>query len=382
MNINDLVQRGGSKLEMTRAIIDWGFEREIPVPRSVFKYYGQPLDAVLKQVAPLQRPLIVRGSHPNDWEGFIDVIPTIKNVTTHQELEAAIKKIEDAMKQEDVKIHCQDWNQQYSPEAHILIQEQIPLYFIGSMVRHPHTGSLLLEYRDPGYYGLTEGVGGAVAFRRFGENPISVGEWISSMNEESLKGLCTMYEAFERSGLVSSDWTYQVEFGVTAERSIFFFQARVFKKKEPAKKFQVPTFYGQSIPFIVSSDGDDSCFGITPQEGIELDVFDAWPGDIERINPSFAFKEYGLLSGRKIETSVPINRRLGQMRLFCGGDNPHNWQSHAAYRLVKRAEYAMVVGVSDQVMVINEELLSKERFQATYISNGRESVLVPSKYLK
>lgn len=382
MNLERLIARGGSKLEITRAIIDWGFETEIPVPRSVYKYYGRPLDPLLKEIASFQRPLIVRGSHPNDWEGFIDVIPTIKDAMTQRDLEAAIRKIETAMKQEEVRIHCEDWGQPYTPEAHILIQEQVPCYYIGSIVRHPNTGSLLLEYTDPGYYGITDGVGGSVTFHRFGENPTQVGGWVSDIDEETLKKLCTMYEAFERSGIVSADWTYQMEFGVTAERSIFFFQARVFKKKEPAKTFKVPTFYGQKIPFIVSSNSEEASFGITPPEGIEFDVFDSHPEDIERVNPSFGDKAYGILSYRKVEAPLPLSARLGKMRLFCGGDNFHNWQSHAAYRLVKRAEYAMLVGVPDRVMVINDELLTEERFRATYISNGRESVLVPSKYLK
>src|SRR3989338_11113035 len=99
-----LIQRGGSKLEITRALLEAGID--MPIPRSTWKYYGQSLDSILPEFNKMKKPVIVRGSHPNDYHGFIDVIPTVRDVETVQELEIAIKRIEEEIESEDVKKHC------------------------------------------------------------------------------------------------------------------------------------------------------------------------------------------------------------------------------------------------------------------------------------
>src|SRR3989338_3680674 len=127
-----LIQRGGSKLEITRALLEAGID--MPIPRSTWKYYGQSLDSILPEFNKMKKPVIVRGSHPNDYHGFIDVIPTVRDVETVQGLERAVKKIESRMYDPTVKAHCDDWGQPYSPEVHILLQEQSPSPVFGSML--------------------------------------------------------------------------------------------------------------------------------------------------------------------------------------------------------------------------------------------------------
>ena len=59
-----IIQRGGSKLEITRAVIESGLK--IPVPRSAWLYYGQDIGSLRGSFNDMRKPVIVRGSHPND----------------------------------------------------------------------------------------------------------------------------------------------------------------------------------------------------------------------------------------------------------------------------------------------------------------------------
>lgn len=378
MNIEECIQRGGSKLEITRTIIEKGLDAQIPVPRSAWKYYGEPLDPFLKQIASFQRPLIVRGSHPNDYNGFIDVIPTVRNVITNHDIERAIRKIEYAMREEEVKIHCADWGQMYTPEAHILVQEQISCDFAGTMLRNPHTGSLCLEYREKRYHG--DGARGPVSFERVGTTPFTVPQRsIYSIPKQIVDALCNMYEKVENE-ILDPQWTYQIEFGVEGLDTFFFFQARQFKQKKPAENFKIPYFY--DVPHLSLTYFEEGCFGITSPEGMELEFFNLFPTYIERENPFFETKDYGLILENKLRQSLPLWTKLGKMKVLCAGVPFWCWQSHDMYRLVKRAEYAMLVSASYIEGSKNKEWLSKDQFQARYISNGKEAILVPTEYLK
>ena len=40
----ELIGRGGSKLEITRALLEQ--EADVPIPNSIWRYYGQSLDSI------------------------------------------------------------------------------------------------------------------------------------------------------------------------------------------------------------------------------------------------------------------------------------------------------------------------------------------------
>jgi len=143
----NIIRRGGSKLEITRALIERNVG--IPVPVSTWKYYGQDLDSIRRDFESMRKPVIVRGSHRNDYEGFIDVVPTYRNVNDFRELENAVRYIEGATESDDVRVHCEDWDQPYTPKVHILVQEQSRSAIVGSMLRHPHDRKqLIIQYFD------------------------------------------------------------------------------------------------------------------------------------------------------------------------------------------------------------------------------------------
>lgn len=138
------IERGGGKLESQRALAEAGF----PVPKSRYLYYPDLSDKSLITASfdELSKPIIVRGSHPNDWHGYIDVLPTF-TVETEEGLQLAIRKIQMAAASEALRIHAQDWGQPFTPEVHVLAQELSSSTIRGSMLRHPH----LLDQIDINY---------------------------------------------------------------------------------------------------------------------------------------------------------------------------------------------------------------------------------------
>ena len=366
MNITDLMQRGGSKLEITRAIIEQGLDKRIHVPQSAWMYAGGSVDVLWRDISRFPRPLIVRGSHRNDYHGFIDVIPTIPNVYSKLDLEKAIKQIEEKMKDRNIRIHCEDWGQSYTPEAHILVQEQIECSATGFMLRHPHTGSLSIERRRK----ETESI---VSFLRLGESDYKKGDSIYEQEELSI-----LYEAVEALSLLEQEWVHQVEYGISKkDKDTIFFQARPFKKKQPAADFKISI--PESAPYIYLDDLAEGCFGITPPEGIELEFFNESKTSIHEITKHSLTKEYGVIIEKNRRLQYPIWTRFGNMRALVLGISFTDWQSHDSYRIVKRAEYTMLSLIGK---IISSGAFPTGQFQGTYISNGREGLLVPSEYMR
>ncbi|MBS3136984.1 hypothetical protein J4232_01000 [Candidatus Woesearchaeota archaeon] len=90
------IQHGGSKLEITRALLEAGYGSQksgIPIQRSTFWYNGSDVEPLLKKFRRMKKPIIVRGSHPTDYHWGIDVFTTVKGISTEAELENAVRKI-------------------------------------------------------------------------------------------------------------------------------------------------------------------------------------------------------------------------------------------------------------------------------------------------
>ncbi|MFA5992770.1 MAG: hypothetical protein WC796_03625 [Candidatus Pacearchaeota archaeon] len=383
MITQEQINRGGSKLEIIRALLER--EREgtnIPIPRSVWKYAGQSLDSVMPEIQRMREPLIVRGSHPNDYHGFIDVIPTFRDVT-HTSVEEAIEKIESFMlgkhyivrpgvyvgdisrENEGLRVHCEDWGQPYTPEAHILIQEQSPSPIIGSMLRHPNTNKLMIQYKD-----ITDN-------NLMGRAPVSHAEleessyWHHSseleIEDKEIREAIEMYEKLETSGILDDSFAQQIEFGL---RPLLFFQARPFKSFQPAKSYERAwNIHGKDFPIMTAM----SCFGVTPEEGIEVSFYIDKPEAID--------KPYGLILPHKIEESYPLHQRFGSLSVFCSDNFDWNFLHHGVYRFMKKADYSLV-----QLLVLGEARKDWRHNLGVFresrlFSDGKHAAVIPVKYL-
>ncbi len=356
----EVINRGGSKLEITRALIESG--ADIPIPRSTWKYYGQNLDSILPEFERMKKPVIVRGSHKNDYQGFIDVIPTIKDVHNIRQLEDAVKYIEQIMLIPDVKVHCEDWKQDYTPEVHILLQEQSPSSSIGSMIRHPHTRRVHIEYMNLGnsnkkYANVTEN----------GE----IENNILSESEEKIKQMVDIYKKLEATGLLNETYSHHVEFGIDP---LSFFQARAFKKYEPAKDFEIPdSEYEVTIH-------SRECFGITPPEGISLPFFCSH----YEINPQKAdiTQPYGLVVYGRFEESPPRGIKFGNIMAFCSPHTDAGYLFHGNYRMMKKSRFSL----SDRASLGLEFhrckfLFAEQGEEFRVFSNGEHMKVIPLRYL-
>jgi len=368
-----VINAGGSKLEITRAIIETGLD--IPVPRSIWKYSHQDFSSAtgsdgvrILKLRDLEYPLIIRGSHPNDYHGFIDVVSTFRDVSPSN-VEQKILMIEQALLRDDVKYHCDDWNQEPSPEVHILIQEQSRSPIIGSMMRHPHDKSIIMvEYadirlRDHIRFHFREHNSFALIYQDERKNRYYDR---CNISQSEIDELVEMYEKLEKSGILNPEWTHQVEFGL---KPLLFFQARPFKKYQAPANFEIPKN---------NSDIDlqtNCVFGITPEEGIKVPYSQLFTlpemrrfstGDIPRSEP------YAIVLGDNPQEPLETSQRLGNLKMIITGLGAGQIQSHSIYRFMKKADYSVncselnsrfwrILDKNDRVRLISnglEELIS------------------------
>ncbi|MBT4376631.1 hypothetical protein HOD29_04620 [archaeon] len=364
----EIIDRGGSKLEITRSVLEK--ELDIPVPNSSWKYYGESRDKLISDFNKMKKPVIVRGSHKNDNHGFIDVVPTVKYVRSVSDLEEAIDEIEFVVASEDVKRHSKDWEQSYTPEVHILMQEQSgPI--AGSMIRHPHDkDQLRIQYRDRG----DEATPVSSSFV-FGKDHFYNDSWLG-ISDKKINELIEMYEKLENSGILDNNWSYQIEFGLNP---LFFYQARPFKKFEKAGDFKIPRRLDSDFPYI---HGNDS-FGVTSEKGLNLPFVFAESVDVASINPSLFDKEepYALSLFDRLTDTPSIENNFGNLKFFDSRAQGHNSLFHGNYRLMKKADFSLIAPYISNVDNMSREEIAKEFETSRFFSNGLEGIVVPEKYL-
>lgn len=387
MITQEQINRGGSKLEITRALFEAGLDRDLPIPRSTLKYYGYGLDPVLPAFLRMKTPVIVRGSHPNDYHGFIDVVPTIKNVNTVSQLEEAVKIIEESMLRPEVKAHCEDWNQPYTPEVHLLIQEQgSPI--VGSMLRNPHDRNKLMiqyvnsDHRDPNDW-ARDIVSVALSLRS--------GEIFHSSDldipDSEIKKLIEMYEKLEASGVLDNEWSQQVEFGLCP---LGFYQARPFKKFQKPADFSVWDIMqeiekNKEVSYINSYES----FGITPKEGIDMEFVGVNSinlygpyGNVDLPND----KPYGLIVQDKLKRGVRVEQPFFDLRVYATPVNETGYLFHNDYRLIKRAQISLIEQVlrdSEGKKIHTFSGADYRNFKESRVfADGKKAIIVPRKFLE
>jgi hypothetical protein len=380
----DLIDRGGSKLEITRALLEAGYgspESGIPIPHSVFRYYGQDLNSIRADFERLRKPVIVRGSHRNDYHGFIDVILTHKNISSFSELEDAVTNIEETTDREVVKIHSEDWGQTYTPEVHILIQEQSPSYIAGSMIRHPHDKQQWrIQYRD-----ITDKVN-IVSYAQIRRGYDSLRESHKSrlrVTDDEIRDVVDLYEKLETCGVLDTSFSQHMEFGL---RPLMFYQARPFKKFQPAQNFEIPWGNTLKHPYMTARE----YFGITPEEGVELPFFPVrwkYMTFIKRLPPELEEKAHGLILLNRLLKSPATGKQFGKLVAFCSPCPDFSYLFHRNYRLMKRAEFSFI-----DFLVFNVEASGSGRStysvkdvrdfrESRLFCNGNRGIIIPTKYL-
>lgn len=366
-------EQGGGKLEGIRALEEAGF----PVPMSRYLYYPdlERQNILSAAFRDLPKPLIVRGSHPNDMHGYIDALPTVRDVTTEQELNDAIQLIKATASSDALRMHSADWGQPFTPEVHVLIQEQSRSNIAGSMLRHPHVMDRVdVQYVDKKEYRESDWKPGYSLARYTDDQGLwqSRDDW--GITNGQISHAMGIYQDVEDSGIIDPNWVYQMEIGL---KPFLIYQLRPFKRREPAKQFPIPYLHKATGPIITSN----LVFGITPEEGLALNFVSA---DSVSFYHGYGLPEkdpYGLILAGRMRESLPARVPCNNLVAYATAGYEHSYLEHGEYGLLKRADIGMVSYYAFNVGETRGSYHQPEDFnsfkRARIWSNGNSASILP-----
>lgn len=363
----EIINRGGGKLEVTRAIIERGLTDILPVPRSIWHYAGEDLGLLKSEFEKMQKPVIVRPSTSRDLEDEVGVYCS-PHVDSWDKFERAIKEAEAFYAGESMRLFCKDLEIPHDHRVNFLIQE-FKNSTLGTMVQNPHTGIIRLEYRTGEDYLLNRE-------REFNPDGTPIEEpshWYGGVFREDKttqdqKQARDLFLAFIASGILDPSYAFALEVGMEPK---FFLQARLFKRKQPAETWQLP-LVDEETPHIKGRE----CFGITPPEGVVYQTFqNSIPAEtIEHRKPYALIKNncYGsyYILRDNVHQEAQNSSPLGNLQVYKG--ESVYWLNHSNYRLVRKAK------ISDISTIVYRPNRDKFRFNCfmRYFCNGSEFLAV------
>ncbi len=366
--MNDqLVFKRGGKLEITDLLsTDPVIGKYIPKSTSLTYEETQTAEVeVIKilrdRLADIQFPVYMRGSIQGDEDDLIDVIPTYW-ANTMDDLLGYMSIIRNSAESDENLDYARFLG--YSEfKPHLLIQEAARYSTIGSMLRHPHTGNIYLEYKDkkPLHWGETNSV--ATFYQKWNSYyyRCNVTNPANQVTESQAFAMFELMKLVEQRLTFWENDTLQLE--VTVGDAPQILQARRFREKSETC-FELP--YNDNS--IINS---RVCFGITPESGILLPFYkyDGYvlPQSIDKTKP------YGLILADRYSTiSTEQFVSAGpNLTVVISASDPTNFLSHNDYRAFKHVPYSCCAE-----SIPNRTKLASIR-NARYFSNGDESILVP-----
>jgi hypothetical protein len=363
MITQEIIDRGGSKLEITRALVEADFKY---VPESTFLYAGQDMGSIEKDIQRMLRndwKIICRGSHPNDYHGFVDVVPTTKDITSVNQLEKAVKEAEEYMQGDNIRRYSElNDGQPYQPIVHFLIQQQSDSQYVGQALEHPHKNETLVNVLnlDDLYDNLT-------IMKLYGADPHLIDD--DFPEEESLKKLfLEIIPEVKELGILDPNYSQNYEFSV---EDTMFFQARPFKRFGECVEFEIDPNRKGCI--------NANSIGITSPEGITLPQISRTT-DYRRIlgayNDEAVEHEYALTLDQitGCRKSMPVENIFSKMKVFYTKSDMIFCLGHAAYRFMKKADISIFGGYSRGLE--KDEILANDKL--TFISDGSRALILPS----
>lgn len=287
---------------------------------------------------------IVRGTHPNDYEGLVDILMTVKSVRSRGALRRAIADIGDAAMDEHVFSYNDYEGQEYDGKVGIMIQLQNPGYQRGSMVEHPHEReTFLIDFVDESYEG------GSVIYRAVVKgNDIKL--YGRGIHDETIHNVVRLYRKVMEGGFIPEEESFQMEFGLNYrlenKDEVLLYQARPFKRFENA-----------SFKISPSGSSNYDCFGITSPEGVKLRAVKTRTSlghGVNEINEPFAMMVDN--PGRMPAFVQPRN-----MVAFLPNGPRANSLEHNNYRWLRKAEVSIMTmfpeaGDGDEIVIFCDGL--------------------------
>ncbi len=386
----ELVERYGGKAGVLLAIQEKGIN--IPTPNFNLIEPGKWIRR--KYFFSKNTEYILRGSHPDDYYGMVDIFPTFRDKDTGFKInppfwarKELIRKIRRTYQDRERKTFCEN-NQQGTLDKRItvMLQEEIPARFTGSLLRHPHhQDEIIINYYDFenrfNSYGIKT------------KEILEINGWKIKKFKKTFFQITEFYEELERADILDPEDVNQVEFVIDWRNNPYVVQARAFKKRENPQNFKLEP---QSKNHVIIRHNSEiggkyvHLFGITP--GIELEYCYVYPGILEnegvRNNMEFVppNEKYCLNLDESpdellIHRGVNRSRTIGGLKDISYSMNFSNMKAfilmkpdplylaHDHYRLIKMAGVSILgnvdipdIGYKDKIRIAcngNEALIEK-----------------------
>lgn len=304
-----------------------------------FYYLSPEIDVgEIEGVLPrhIQDNWILRGTHPNDHEGFVDILDSDKLIgfdetrqTVLEKFKTYIEVLRDNAKRPEIFDYSKYEGQDYDGEIGIVIQPLNPGRR-GSVVEHPNErGTYLIDI-------VTKNIGCDVdSLDRLTVIGDKIDEQHSNVivrigHEELAEKIVTLYDRVRGTEYIPPESSFQMEFGINEggfdKERVLFYQAR------PFLKFEEP-------PFKLGDDwwGKYSCFGITPEEGVTLPVVKTFhQHDVNEIPHDFAWVIQNMTA------RMSAHARPRNMRAFLPIGLRVNSLEHNTYRWIRKADVSIL----------------------------------------
>ena len=326
MNPTEYIQKYGGKAGGFFFLRDLGgFEKHLP-PLIAYLDRDQDFSAIADKIPECFPTVIVRGTHPNDNEGLVDILHTVPGISHKDALEAAVDEIRDRAKWLSVFNYNEYEGQEYDGNVGILIQEQCSKAS-GSIVEHPHKrGIYIIDFVDIATDNERVIEHYVVDQREIGKPDYS----LFNINDRVLRKIIELYKKFQKSGFIPEDYSFQMEFGLKGsslspeKELVLFYQAR------PFKRFEEP-------PFRLKKRRQYECYGTTPKKGIVFPVVKtSHEIGVNNVQEPFAWIIQGMThkmspncQPRNMKVFLPLGRRVNSLE-------------HNTYRWIRKADISIV----------------------------------------
>jgi len=361
----ECILRGGSKAGTYEYLYETQptLRKHLPTDSHTLEHSAD-IEHFLSQV-DFSKAKAVRGCHPLDFVGMVDVIPTgftegIDGVRSdiHEILEAAnSSEVRRFMEYETGK--------PYDGKIIVFVQDKCGSGVRGSIIEHPHEKGI---YRigQVTKEGLRENVSEICCSNdaRMINNRDSKKDKLVFkpddgfvvFTKDQVKRIINLYEAIKDSGLIPEGYSFQMECGIGwTTNEVMFYQARLFKPFQERASFDVLDIYNGLDLSIKDKTLQYDVFGVTPEMGIELGLVELNEESLVKYS-SRKEMAYGCnLSGE--HKGTPLNIMPENLVAYFP-DRPEVL-GHGNYRWLQKADYGLIAvrkKIKESIQSLDEEI--------------------------
>lgn len=365
-----ITQLGGSKSGTYHYLNDSqpDLRRHLPADTHYLEPDGDVIRFLDSVNFSFSRQKIVRGCHPLDFVGMVDVIDTVKGLQDRTAVAYAIKKLQEQARSPEVKSFVEyESGETFNGEIGILVQD----YYgeeRGSIIEHPHmkgiyrvgkvTPTVLHDIARltgrqvtvTGQYNVDEEICD-VSGRAIDQFKIGAGDSIGfkssqSIEQDEARKVIELYKRVADSGLIPEGYSFQMEYGIDkVTKQPIFYQARLFRPFIDRANYEK-----DDVDWDFNSTRIFNAFGITPKEGIETHLAYLDEDGIKHSSDKGTVAFTYSASGKNQRGSTSLDIQPKNIGVYL----PYQYQllEHGHYRWLQKAPVslaAIIKGIEDKL---------------------------------